>query len=400
MRWITATHLERWADTRTAEGDLPLLIRKLIVASVKQWPDLYIAAGDSIFKPGWDGVCHSTEKNRLLPAGVSRWEWGRNSDYKKKFKKDFTKRTLETPREKQLNEIFVFVTPRRWSGDRESIIKECQSSSHWKGILIYDADDLEMWLEHSPAVARWLCLELQIMTEQVIGAEEFWKSYTRHAEYVFTPEFVLGGRTGNAERLAGFLTDDFDALELKAASKEEGAAFVLAALLSANADKEILVYSKCVIVSEPSVLKQLNDLQEGLVIIYMPVNDETITMLGDIANHIISIVSNRAKVRSRDIILQIPDSGYFSQGLIAIGVPHPEAYNLSKICGRSYDVLRRLLSDQAGRVIWPAGFDENELIPLFFVQKFDDEKKGDHDAITALSGNDYSAYKSKLKNGP
>jgi hypothetical protein len=397
MRWITATRLVQWADTRAAEGDLPLLIRRLIIASVKEWPDLHIPAGDSIFKPGWDGVCNSSNKAKLVPAGKSCWEWGRNGNYSTKLDEDFEKRTLATTPDKQAEQTFVFVTPRRWATSKDEITVRLKAKSHWKDIVIYDADDLELWLEHCPAVGRWLALELQVMTDGVSGAEEFWESYTGQPEYIFTSEFMIGGRTATADRILDFLGNESDALELRASSKDEGAAFVIAAMLHANQDGELLVFSNCVIVSDAACLKQLNELQENLLIIYLPENDETITMLGNISNHIISVVSSRAKVRQRDIVLQVPDAGRFSEGLIDIGVDSREAHNLTKICGRSYDVLRRMLTDQAGRVSWPASYDASELIPLFFVQKFDDSKEGDHTTITSLSGKDYAGYKAGLK---
>src|SRR6185312_2725563 len=328
MRWITATRLVQWADNRTAEGDLPLLIRKLIVASVREWPGLHIPAGDSIFKPGWDGLCQSATKARLVPAGRSCWEWGRTGDYRGKLTEDFEKRTLATPPEKQTQQTFVFVTPRRWVSSKSEVIDDLKSRSQWKDILIYDADDLELWLEHCPAVGRWLALELQVITEGVSSAEEFWKNYTGQPEYVFAPEFIVGGRTATAERVLNFLSDESDTLEIQASSKDEGAAFVIAAMLRANPGCEELVYSKSVLVSDPVCLKQVNELQEGLLIIYLPVKDEVITMLGN-----------------------------FSKELIAIGIDSREAHHLTKICGRSYDVLRRMLTDQAGRVYWPAGYD-------------------------------------------
>jgi hypothetical protein len=397
MRWITATRLVQWADTRTAEGDLPLLIRKLVIASVKEWPELHIPAGDSIFKPGWDGVCHSTNKARLVPSGISCWEWGRNGNYGAKLDEDFSKRTLATSPEQQAQRTFIFVTPRRWSTSKEEVIAGLKAKSQWQDILIYDADDLELWLEHCPAVGRWLALELQVMTDGVNSAEEFWMNYTGQPEYRFTPEFIIGGRISAVGRILDFLGNESDTLELRASSKEEGAAFVIACMLNANPGSELLVFSNSIIISDAACLKQVNELQEDLLIIYLPENDETVTMLGNVSNHIVSIVSNRVKVRQRDIVLQVPDAGRFTQALIDIGVPSREAYSLTKICGRSYDVLRRMLTDQAGRVSWPSDYDVANLIPIFFVQKFDDEKESDRITITQLSGIGYPGYKAGLK---
>jgi hypothetical protein len=42
MRWISATQLFQWADTKDCEGNLPVLVRKLIVASGSDWTKVQV----------------------------------------------------------------------------------------------------------------------------------------------------------------------------------------------------------------------------------------------------------------------------------------------------------------------------------------------------------------------
>ncbi len=76
---ITATRIESWADTREAQGLLPVLIRRLIAAT-SNTTALVMRGGDSVGEPGWDGLIDVTEGSAWVPVGKSRWEMGCSGD--------------------------------------------------------------------------------------------------------------------------------------------------------------------------------------------------------------------------------------------------------------------------------------------------------------------------------
>jgi len=51
---ITANHIESWANTRQAQAELPIFIRKLISAT-NSLSELVMPGGDSVYRTGWDG---------------------------------------------------------------------------------------------------------------------------------------------------------------------------------------------------------------------------------------------------------------------------------------------------------------------------------------------------------
>ena len=55
MRRIDATDLENWASRRDSQDCLPLVIRRLIRATVNMINSISFPAGESIVYPGWDG---------------------------------------------------------------------------------------------------------------------------------------------------------------------------------------------------------------------------------------------------------------------------------------------------------------------------------------------------------
>ncbi|MDD2341224.1 MAG: hypothetical protein PHQ15_05175 [Methanosarcina sp.] len=67
--FVTANDIKQWTETnkRQAEGLLPELVRRLILASCK--PDhLHFPSGDSIAIGGWDGTLEVDEGNEFVPS--------------------------------------------------------------------------------------------------------------------------------------------------------------------------------------------------------------------------------------------------------------------------------------------------------------------------------------------
>jgi hypothetical protein len=56
---LTATALVQWADQRRSQDMLPLLIRRLILATVDPIR-IDFASGDSVNRPGYDGFPRSS----------------------------------------------------------------------------------------------------------------------------------------------------------------------------------------------------------------------------------------------------------------------------------------------------------------------------------------------------
>jgi len=52
---ISAKDIERWAETREAQGELPRLIRRLAVQAGTV-TEIAFPAGDSVSRPGLDGL--------------------------------------------------------------------------------------------------------------------------------------------------------------------------------------------------------------------------------------------------------------------------------------------------------------------------------------------------------
>jgi hypothetical protein len=112
-------------------------------------------------------------------------------------------------------------------------------------LCLYDADDLELWLEKSPVVSRWLATQLKLTTADVTGADEFWSTYTRQPDYTFTPAFIVAGRIIQQKQVNDYFSEEAGYRELQASSKEEGAAFAISALLQQYPEQAVSLQNDC-----------------------------------------------------------------------------------------------------------------------------------------------------------
>jgi hypothetical protein len=66
-----ATDLERWADQRTAQADLPRLVRRLIRHENDQVQRVEMRGGEGVGLPGYDGIVEATRATSFVPEGLS-----------------------------------------------------------------------------------------------------------------------------------------------------------------------------------------------------------------------------------------------------------------------------------------------------------------------------------------
>jgi hypothetical protein len=397
MKYIQSTNLIQWADTKSSEGILPLLLRKLIICSCGTFPDIHLPAGDSIYKRGIDGVCTTEEGGLHVPAGTSYWEFGRNDDYKGKFEGDFKKRNNEIAQAEKSNASFIFLTPRRWTKAprKDTLAKEKQKTSGWKAVHILDADDLETWLERCPQVAVWLAEQLELFSLHTESAEHYWHRLSTWDTLHFSPEFLISGRKRQQSAVVDFIENDQKYLEVQGTSRDETICFIIAACIAASPNAKDLFFARTIIVDDENTLKEMCARHSDMLVIFDSGNDRSIERLNFGKNKVFYPVS--FQVVSNGLTIPIPKTEDFVKQLEQLSIDHKRAYQIASECGKSFSVLSRYFSNTLGRVNWTEGNDLTELIPILFVQKFDSDMAGDRQLIENLSGGSFSNYIEKLK---
>src|SRR5205814_324317 len=90
---VNATDLEAWADRRDAQSLLPMLVRRLILATTARVTKIGFRSGEGVQLPGWDGTVAAEAGNAFVPTGTSAWELGTNQNVRSKAIEDYAKRT-------------------------------------------------------------------------------------------------------------------------------------------------------------------------------------------------------------------------------------------------------------------------------------------------------------------
>jgi hypothetical protein len=71
---VNADDLEHWSDRYDAPAQLPLLIRRLVLAA-KGVTNVSFRVGSGVRFEGWDGFCEGTENHPFVPTGATGWEF-------------------------------------------------------------------------------------------------------------------------------------------------------------------------------------------------------------------------------------------------------------------------------------------------------------------------------------
>ncbi|UKJ06128.1 hypothetical protein [Solitalea lacus] len=200
-------------------------------------------------------------------------------------------------------------------------IETLTSKNEWKEILIYDADNLELWLDQCPAVALWLARELKIHTDDISSAREYWDNYTHLKDKLFTPEFIIEGRIDQQNKILKFLTGDSGILEVQASSRQEAVAFLIACMSINSSLIQETYFNKTVIVENKKALKLLLQQHSDLFIIYINELSESHSITAN-GNHIISVINFAFTASYSGVTLPFPRMADFlvrQACLIALG---------------------------------------------------------------------------------
>ena len=278
MRYITATELQNWQKTRQSEEKLPLLLRRLIInlLEFKNINFIDIPGGDSIWKPGVDGKIIPKIDNAILNEANRTYvvECGQSDGYYSKFKADLGKRTKEL-KGSETRAIFVFVTTHKIQDKQETIEnakKEVDGSKLWAGIKIYDADDIETWLDNDPATTAWLANILEKPTVGIRGFDYIWDSWLKSTTIPLDEDVILARAKTNLSCINDWLRKDGGLLGVRASSNREALLFFMASIIKSdlNSEAKDAVKSKIVIVEDENTWNQIVDNGESKKLILIP----------------------------------------------------------------------------------------------------------------------------------
>ena len=387
MKFITATHLEQWANTKECQNYLSGLIEKLITASIPicNIDALSFPSGDKTCLPGWDGIAYCQEKIDLVPEGRSFWEFGADKNVRKKIESDFKKRNDNQLGYNKSSSTFVFVTPRTWT-EKNKWKKEHQKDG-WKKIVIYTAVELERWIEQRPSVGIWLAKKLNILPSKGFELPEtYWNKWLPWRDTQLPYEIILHGREEISEQVVK-TSKNFQFLILQALTPQEGIAFAIASLLTCK-DAEKLK-SKIIVATEKDAFEDLIEHYNNLIII-----TDVTQNLHHAVQHGHSVIAVTTLDSKTDKSIELPriKKEGFLKSLIKLGFNEAEAYEIAKYTACDINIFRRKYSIEINKPAWAEPHTLSELLPAFLVGKWTATKEGDQNILEKLSGMSYDKY--------
>jgi hypothetical protein len=395
MKWINSTDLKNWAQTRDCQENLPSVIRQLIRATISNIKSISFPAGDSIVYSGWDGILESLEETEYIPKGLSVWEIGTNQDIKRKAEEDYKKRKQDTLGLNPSETVYIFVTPRIWT-QKGKWVDEKKKENFWQDVRVYDARDLEEWLEQAPAVGTWLAMHIGKYPKNVLSLEDWWEQWSIITKPPLIPELVLGGRKDEIDKIKSWLTSNSSYISVQSLTKDEAIAFLAAIILTLPENEKEYFLSRSLVVNEQNSFRHITTTcKKGLILI--PIFEDIEVIAAYPNHHIFIPLSSDNTVSKKKIVLPWIGREEFISSLEKMGLSKEDAEKYSRDTARSLSVLRRQLSTVSKQPEW-AKFDKaREVLPALLVGKWDEDKQGDKEIVSEIAKLSYDTYIASLK---
>ncbi|MPQ76334.1 hypothetical protein [Hydrogenovibrio sp. JE_KL2] len=389
---ITANDIKNWTATnkRLAEEMLPLLIKKLILASVTP-EEIDFPSGDSIAVGGWDGVLNVKEGTKFVPEGKSGWEFGTNNSVKNKADKDYKKRSDKPEPFSPEETSFVFVTSRLWT-TRDKWVSEKKSDQIWKDVKGINASTLAEWLEYCPAVHRWFAQILGKREPTVKDIDQAWEEYSNITEKPLTTSFFKHNRENEISELSNFLTKGSGVFRILSTSKAEAYGFVLAVIQT----NEIFGSRALFIKSQESWDFMLENDQPLILVPYgfQPTNIGAATA----KNHLVIIIDDQY-AKSPSLTLERQPRLVREEAIKTLGFNDSEANTLYQDTkGYLEPILRHdwLKPRDVIYPVWLDKYDPEVLFTVLFSSEWIESNENDKQILEKLSDLPYEQLQKQL----
>jgi hypothetical protein len=329
----TATEIEAWANTREAQGLLPILLRRLIHSTIRPIKRIRFPGGDSVLIGGFDGELEVDNGNSWIPEGTSVWECGCKKNRKAKADEDYEKRTKKTRAADRKVHTFVFVTARRWPS-KDSWLKGRRQEKKWLDVRCLDADDLEQWLEQAPSAAIWLSEKMKLPTAGFATPQLYWDRWSLSCNPSFPAELMLAGREENITSILSEINkSSANTITIAADSREEALAFLCAALAGKPEADRLLI---------AEALSPLERLRDASNLVLAVESEAAERRLGSMSKQGCIIVPRaRGETDEAHITLGSIRGDEFESCLKKVGLSEDERIDAARESGRSLPILRR-----------------------------------------------------------
>lgn len=381
-----ANDIEEWfSKNNHARALLAVFLRILIHSTGRDLQKVDFPGNDDAERPGWDGFVESDSGTPWIPSGSSGWEFGVTKNVKKKATEDFAKRCCNTEGAEKAKTTFVFVTPHRWP-DKNAWVAAMKAREPWKDVRVYDASDLEQWLEQSLAAQTWFANHTNRPSGGVRTLDCCWNDWANVTIPALHPSLFATAIETSYDKVKSFLEKDgADSLMVKADSVEEALAFLSQVMATPELERH---RDRVLVFDEVGVLPKLA--QGTTDFIAVAHTREVEREFAPYCTTMKSIVvyPRNAVGKKPDVLLESLRFEPFANALKEMGKSRDDIKKLDNATGRSLTVLRRQLSDNLA-IRTPAWAEDPialGVVPLVLAGAWDAQNKLDQSILSHLAG--------------
>lgn len=396
MKLVTRDNLENWADTTFSKAVLPYLISRLVRATTPVSTKANLPSGSASYIGGWDGIVNCETETAYVPQGISLWEFGTSSDCKGKADDDYDKRKANPIEFTPSDSVFIFVTPRLWT-KKVDWIAEKKAENYWRDVIVYDSVDLEQWLDNALSVSRWLASQDGVGTypfDGIMTADEFWEEWSIGPKgLVLLPESVIAGREYEKDLLLSALQGEPTIKGIKASTKSEAIAFIIASAKMFQPEEADRFFSKALIVDTEGNFRGIR-INTNTSLNLIPRFDDAQPLYAAVAkgHHVLVPLGADDNFNQETITLPTIDRDGQNKSLTESGISREDAERFSRESGRNITILKKLLGFPHYKAKWIEKENIREIIPALILGRWNETFVGDIELLEKLSEQKYSDY--------
>jgi hypothetical protein len=389
---IKARQIEDWADSHLdARDHLPVFLRKLVHTTGIDLRQVDFPGYDNAQRKGSDGFIEAGASTPWVPGGVSFWEFGTDQDPARKANKDYTARLDSIDPAERMESTFVFVTPRNWPG-KTTWERTKNKAGDWKSVRVFDASDLEQWLEQSVPAQIWLAERLGLPISGYETLERALQRWANASEPRLTPEIFEPSIATYRGTFKEWLERPADRPFVVAADSRDEALGFLACMF----DNEGLRHFKdlAAVFTSAATLRTL--VASSVPFIPIVYAEDVERELADAHRrlHCIVLRPRNAVDTKADVALDLLGYDAFKKALTSMGIEEGDVDRLARESGRSPTILRRRLS-KIPAIMTPAwaGHDNTAktLVPMALIGAWHAESEADREIVSYVADRKYEA---------
>ncbi len=393
MKLVDRNDIQNWADTFDSKSTFPYLISRLVRASTPIGTQIDIPSGSSAYMGGWDGIVKCERDTEKVPAGISLWEFGTDVGVKGKADDDYETRTKDSLGYKKEDSVFIFVTPRVWKNKhkwQQSKTKE----GIWKEVRVYDSRDVEQWFDSTISVARWFSAYVgRFPFDGIVTADEFWEEWAIGPKGKLSTKTITSGRDIEKDKLLNFLIGEPGIRGVKASSKVEALAFIIACAKEFEINASELFFSKTLIVDSEANYRAIR-INNTNPLNLIPRFEDPLPLYAAVSrgHHVLVPLGGDDIFNQDTLVLPTVYRDGQIDGLVNMGLSKEDAEKYSREAGRNVTILKKLIGFPDYSANWLKDQKIDEIIPALLLGRWNEKHQGDLELLEKLSGQPYDKY--------